>query len=179
MAYQLLMKIDSNINPPPSTLYNLLLQLSFLIDNRYAQLRKDTRYRDVRRSDIRVFVQVARRARGETEIAQELNVTRQAVQSSVKRLGAMKLVEVVPMPNNGRNKIVQLTEDGIAASAFASDLITQVEAECAAIIGSEELERLRGLLMHLATGYKAKHFVKLPTSRSQASADDTDMAFES
>ena len=171
------MKIDNSIATPPSTLYNLLTQLSFLLDNRYIQLRLDTRYRDVRRSDARVFIQVARRARGETEIAQEMNVTRQAVQASVKRLKDFGLVEIVPMPNNGRNKIVQLTQDGIAASAFASDLIRQVEAECAAIIGAEELERLRGLLMHLVTGYKSKHYVKLPVRGPDAEGDESGSHF--
>ena len=166
--------IDNTISPPPSTLYNLLAQLSFLLDNRYLQLRLDTRYRDIRRSDARVFVQVARRARGETEIAQEMNVTRQAVQASVKRLKDFGLVEIVPMPNNGRNKIVQLTEEGIGASAFASDLIRQVEAECAAIVGAEEFERLRGLLMHLVTGYKAKHYVRLPVRGSNGGEDESD-----
>ncbi len=148
------MDFDQNGHLPSNTLYNLLQQLSFLIDNRYTELRRGTRYSDVRPSDIRVFVQVARQARSETEIAQAMNVTRQAVQSSVKRLVAMKVVEVVPKPNNGRDKIVQLTERGLVARQTAAEQIRIVEAECAAIIGREELERLRGLLLHLETGYR-------------------------
>ena len=72
----------------------------------------------------------------------------------------MKMVEVVPLPNNGRNKIVQLTERGKTASLTAAEQIRTVEAECAAIIGDAELERLRGLLLHLATGYREAHAPK-------------------
>jgi DNA-binding MarR family transcriptional regulator len=153
---------------PSNTLYNLLEQLLMSLDNRYLQLREGTRYSNVRPSDIRVFVQVARKARGESEIAQVMNITRQAVQNSVKRLVAMKVVEVVPMANNRRNKIVQLTDRGLTASASVSEQIHVVESECAAILGGDELERLRGLLLHLATGHKAKHFSKAIKSTRQA-----------
>ena len=154
------MNFDLDGQLPPNTLYNLMQQLSLLIDNRYTELRSGTRYGKVRPSDIRVFAQVSRKARGETEIAQAMHVTRQAVQNSVKRLVEMGVVEVVPMPNNGRNKIVQLTERGRTAAAMATEQIRVVEAECAAIIGAEELERLRGLLLHLTTGYRDARLAK-------------------
>jgi DNA-binding MarR family transcriptional regulator len=141
---------------PSNTLYNLMQQLSAMLDKRAVGLRRGSRYQDVRPSDVRTFVQVARKARGESEIAQIMNISRQAVQSSVKRLAAMQLVEVVPMPGNGRNKIVQVTEKGAHARDTAADHIRIVEAEFAAIIGVEELERLRGLLLHLTTGYRDK-----------------------
>jgi DNA-binding MarR family transcriptional regulator len=160
---------SGTVSPLPSTtLYNLLEQLLFLLDNRYAELRSMTRYGKVRLSDIRVFVQVARKARGESEIAQAMNITRQAVQNSVKRLIEMDMVKVVPLPNNGRNKVVQLTDRGVAASATVIDHIRIVDAECAAIIGADELDRLRGLLLHLGTGYKATHAPKKPGPRRQA-----------
>jgi DNA-binding MarR family transcriptional regulator len=162
------MDFDQTGQIPQNTLFNLLQQLSFMIDNRYTELRRDTNYSTVRLSDIRVFAQVARKARGESEIAQAMNVTRQAVQNSVKRLVAMNMVEVVPMPNNGRNKIVQLTAQGREASLMAIERIAIVEAECAAIIGADELERLRGLLMHLVTGYRDAHFPKAPRKQRQA-----------
>jgi hypothetical protein len=53
-----------------------------------------------------------------------------------------------------------VTERGNHARAAAAEQIRIVETECAAIIGPAELERLRGLLMHLTTGYKAAHFPK-------------------
>lgn len=139
---------------PSNTLYNLMQQLSALLDKRAVGLRRGSRYEEVRPSDVRTFVQVARQARGESEIAQTMNISRQAVQSSVKRLAAMGLVEVVPMPGNGRNKIVQVTEKGGHARDTAADHIRIVESEFAEIIGREELERLRGLLLHLTTGYR-------------------------
>jgi DNA-binding MarR family transcriptional regulator len=167
------MNFDQPGHLPQNTLYNLLQQLSFLLDNRYTDLRSGTRYSAVRPSDVRVFVQIARQARGESEIAKAMNVTRQAVQNSVKRLVAMKMVEVVPMANNGRNKIVQLTERGQVASATAAEQIRMVEAECAEIIGASELERLRGLLLHLTTGYKDAHSPKPRRKRDQDSLQAT------
>ena len=162
------MNSNHDTHLPDSTLYNLLQQLSYVIDDRYTELRSATRYKDVRPSDIRVFVEVARKARSETEIAQALNVTRQAIQSSVKRLVQMGVMEVVPMPNNGRNKIVQLTDRGRAARETAAEQIRVVESECAAIIGPGELERLRGLLLHLLTGYRDARSGKARAGRSKA-----------
>jgi DNA-binding MarR family transcriptional regulator len=152
MNYELPSPLQSN------TILSLMRELSILLDNRHLDLRQGTRYENVRPSDIKVFVEVARQPRSESEIARTLDVSRQAVQSSVKRLVEMKIIEVVSMPNNGRNKIVQVTERGNHARAAAAEQIRIVEAECAAVIGPAELERLRGLLMHLTTGYKAAHF---------------------
>jgi DNA-binding MarR family transcriptional regulator len=157
-GYQAPMIIDSSGQLPPNTIYGLIQQLLILLDNRFAGLREGTRYQNVRPSDIRVFIQVARQARSETEIANVMNISRQAVQSSVKRLIELKLVEVVPKPNNGRDKIVQMTERGFHARDTAAGQIQLVEGECAAIIGAAELDRLRGLLLHLATAYKVEHF---------------------
>lgn len=170
------MSFDLHGQLPQNTLFNLLEQLSALLDSRYTELRSGTRYSTVRPSDVRVFVHVARKARGETEIANDMNVSRQAVQNSVKRLVAMKIVEVVPMPNNGRNKIVQLTERGRAASATAAEQILIVEAECAAIIGADELERLRGLLLHLATGYRDAHATQFRRKARQSTSRTTAQA---
>jgi DNA-binding MarR family transcriptional regulator len=158
MNYELPAALQSN------TILSLMRELSILLDNKHLELRRGTRYENVRPSDIKVFVHVAREPRSETEIARALDVSRQAVQSSVKRLVEMKIVEVVPMPNNRRNKIVQVTERGSHARATAAEQIRIVEAECAAVIGPAELERLRGLLMHLTTGYKAAHLPK-PTRK--------------
>ena len=68
---------------PSNTLYNLMQQLSALLDKRAAGLRRGSRYEDVRPSDVRTFVQVARKARSESEIAQVMTIPANTVATRI------------------------------------------------------------------------------------------------
>jgi hypothetical protein len=58
-------------------------------------------------------------------------------------------VTLEPDPTNGRAKRVQLTDKGRAAGDTLFRLRAEVEHEFAALIGDEEMARLRGLLERL------------------------------
>ena len=83
---------------PLDNIRSLLSNLSVEIDYRFIRFRRGTRYENVRPSDVRVFVAATRGRRTISDVAMALNVTRQAVHASVKRLAALKILELQSMP---------------------------------------------------------------------------------
>jgi DNA-binding MarR family transcriptional regulator len=141
---------------PFDNIRGLLQDFTTLLDDRITAYRKGTRYEKVRRSDVRVFISATRKAQSVTDIARELEVSRQAVHSSVKRLAELKVVELVPQPGSNRDKLVIVTDRGQLARVHALEQIEQLDKECAAIIGEQGLETFRKLLLALVLGFKAK-----------------------
>jgi DNA-binding MarR family transcriptional regulator len=122
---------------------NLSSELLEAINGRYISMRKGTRYESVRQFDGRVFVAATREGYTESEIARLFGVSRQAVHAAVERLIALKLLERQPIPGNGRDKRIALTDRGQHASQTVTRHIATVEAECEAIIGKENFQNLR------------------------------------
>jgi DNA-binding MarR family transcriptional regulator len=138
--------------PPYDNIRNLLYQLAHVIDERLLQYRRGTRYEHVWQSDIRVFVQASRRKMSLSEIARELKVTRQAVQASVKRLRALEVVDLEPIPGNRRDKCVAITPRGLAAQAETVRQVAQIEAEIAVALGNMDIEKFRAALRAVLNG---------------------------
>lgn len=147
---------------PFSNIRGLLQDFTTQLDDLTASYRKGTRYEKVRKSDARVFISAIRKPQSVAEIARELEVSRQAVHSSVKRLQALKVLELRPQPGNHRDKIVTITDRGHRARVHVLEQIQRMEAECAAIIGEQGLETFRALLLALVLGLKAKEDGKPP-----------------
>ena len=141
---------------PYDNVRGLLQDLESELDKRGAVYRRGTRYENVRQSDVRVFILASRRARTVSDIARELEVTRQAVHSSVTRLKALQVVELLPQPGNGRDKLVVVTENGWQAQVIANDAITKLEKECAQILGTRGLTQFRKQLLKLVTTLKSR-----------------------
>ena len=142
---------------PLDNIRSLLSNLSVEIDYRLIRFRRGTRYENVRPSDVRVFVAATRGRRTISDVAMALNVTRQAVHASVKRLAALKILELQSMPGNQRDKIIAITERGMQARQTAVEQTNVVERELAEAIGREELEKLRQSLNILTTAIKARN----------------------
>jgi DNA-binding MarR family transcriptional regulator len=141
---------------PFSNIRGLLQDFTTQLDDLTISYRKGTRYENVRKSDARVFISAIRKPQSVAEIARELEVSRQAVHSSVKRLAALKVLELQPLPGNHRDKIVTITDRGHRARVHILEHIQRMEAECAEIIGQQGLETFRALLLALVLGLKAK-----------------------
>jgi DNA-binding MarR family transcriptional regulator len=141
---------------PFSNIRGLLQDLTTQLDDLTISYRKGTRYENVRKSDARVFISAIRKPQTVAEIARELEVSRQAVHSSVKRLAALKVLELRPQPGNHRDKIVTITDRGHRARVHILEHIQRMEAECAGVIGQQGLETFRALLLALVLGLKAK-----------------------
>jgi DNA-binding MarR family transcriptional regulator len=137
----------------------LLQDLASELDRRAVVHRRGTRYENVRQSDVRVFILASRQSRTVSEIARELEVTRQAVHSSVTRLKALEVVELLPQPGSDRDKLVAVTEKGWQAQAVANTTIQHLEKECAEILGAKGLEQFRKQLLALVTALKIRDVV--------------------
>ena len=136
-------------------LRSLLFYLGLAIDDRLTQIRYGTIYEKVRPSDVRVFVRALRHSQTISEIARELQITRQAAQMSVQRLMNLQVLELRSLPNNKRDKLVVVTPRGVLASKTAGLQIGQIEAEFAAIIGQDRVEEFRQHLSMMLDGMKA------------------------
>ncbi len=139
---------------PRQNIRSLILDISLGLDNRLQGLRDGTRYANVRESDVKVFMRAFRAPRSVAEIARSLNISRQAVHASVKRLQGIKVVELQPQPGNDRDKLVVVTERGYHAQDTAVEQLNTIEAEMAAVIGAEALEQLRHQLSLLSQAFK-------------------------
>lgn len=82
----------------------------------------------------------------QSDMAAHLRVSKQAVQQALKALIAKEMVTVAPDPQNGRQKIVALTERGRKMREIARGGIAQLEVELARRIGKKRLTALHDAL---------------------------------
>jgi DNA-binding MarR family transcriptional regulator len=145
---------DQQTQFPTNNIGTLVRELSTGIDLRLQQLRAGTRYETVRNSDVKVFIRALRSGATVSSIARDLDITRQAVHASVQRLKTVKVVELQPLPNNSRDKLVVVTQQGLHAQQTAVEQIKLIEERMAKIIGKRQLETLRGQLQMLGDAFK-------------------------
>jgi DNA-binding MarR family transcriptional regulator len=128
---------------PIDNIRTLLYYLGLAIDARMSQFRRGTPYENVRPSDVRVFVRASRSAFTISDIARELQITRQAAQSSVQRLLKLQVIALKLLPGNKRDKVVVITPKGELATKTARQQVVNLENEFAEMVGKEKLEELR------------------------------------
>jgi DNA-binding MarR family transcriptional regulator len=131
---------------PINNIRTLLYYLGLAIDERMSQYRRGTPYENVRPSDVRVFVRASRNIFTISDIARELQITRQAAQSSVQRLIKLQVIALKTLPGNKRDKVVVITPKGELASRTARQQVVNLENEFAEMIGKYKLEELRSSL---------------------------------
>lgn len=85
------------------------------------------------------------------DLAAFLGVSKQAASKTVEHMQANGLVRVAPHPDDGRQKIVEMTSDGERFRRDVEDIYQQVESAWAERIGRDELERMRTHLTALLT----------------------------
>ena len=134
----------------------LMYYLGLAIDERLSQLRKGTPYEKARPSDARVFVRALRHPQTISEIARELQITRQAAQKSVQRLLKLQVLKLQNIDGNKRDKLVVVTPRGVLASRTAGHQVSLVEQEFAALIGKDKVEEFRRTLVILLDGMQSK-----------------------
>jgi DNA-binding MarR family transcriptional regulator len=81
-----------------------------------------------------------------TDLAHRANMTKQSVGEATSDLERHGYLERVPDPNDGRAKIIRLTERGREAQAIGRQLIDDVEREWAERYGEERVAALRDAL---------------------------------
>jgi DNA-binding MarR family transcriptional regulator len=81
-----------------------------------------------------------------TDLAERANMTKQSVGEATSDLEQRGYVERVPDPEDGRAKIIRLTERGREAQAIGRRLIDEGEREWAERFGEERVTALREAL---------------------------------
>ena len=80
------------------------------------------------------------------DLAERLQVSKQAIRQAVKELEAKGIVKLHKDPANGRQKLVQLTEHGRALGEVAREGLAKLEAVLSARLGAERMRALRDAL---------------------------------
>lgn len=84
-----------------------------------------------------------------TTLAEQVGVTKQAVQPLVADLAAQGLVRVEPDPDDARARRVTLTPRGVDAMMHGTGVLERIEREVAPALGKTELKALKQSLRRL------------------------------
>lgn len=84
-----------------------------------------------------------------TELAQLAQLSKPTVVYLVNDLERLGYVERFPDPDDGRAKLVRLTERGARAQQAAREIVAQIEKDWSDLLGRRDFEKLRGLLQAL------------------------------
>jgi DNA-binding MarR family transcriptional regulator len=87
-----------------------------------------------------------------TELAESSGLTKQAVGEVVSDLEELGYVERAQDPQDGRAKVIRLTEQGADAHRTALDLFADIERDWAERYGAERVAAMRELLEEIAAG---------------------------
>jgi DNA-binding MarR family transcriptional regulator len=88
-----------------------------------------------------------------TELADRSGLTKQAVGEAVAELERKGYLERVPDPEDGRAKIIKLTQRGVEAALTGRRLFAEIENEWAERYGEERVASLRECAEEIAAGY--------------------------
>jgi DNA-binding MarR family transcriptional regulator len=136
-------EIDHTTRPP------LIRLLDVAFDEFSGELAKRVEaagFTDIRPGHGCVFGTIDPEGSRLTDLAQRANMTKQSVGEATSDLEQRGYVERVPDPDDGRAKIIRLTERGREAQAIGRGLIDEVEREWAERYGEERVAALREAL---------------------------------
>lgn len=139
-------------NFPPRPLIGLLLRLLY---QHYAQdidaALREAGFGDIRPPHANVFPFVPAEGITVSELAQLARVRKQSMAQAVEQLERLGYVERRPNPQDGRSRLVFLTERGQAVRPVTHETAALVEERWAELTSPEELEALRESLQRLLT----------------------------
>ncbi len=109
----------------------------------------DVGYGDIREAHGCVFGNIAPEGMRLTELAELAGMTKQGVGEAVTDLERLGYAERVPDPDDGRAKIIRLTERGAAAQSVGFQVIAEIEREWVERFGAERVDALRAILLEM------------------------------
>lgn len=101
---------------------------------------------DITRAQSRVFQRIAPGGSRITDLADQAGVTKQTAGFLVDQLERAGYVERVPDPEDGRARLVRITERGLRSVEASTAIVVDVEAEWTAHLGVDRMAQLRELL---------------------------------
>jgi DNA-binding MarR family transcriptional regulator len=143
-------------NFPARPLIGLLLRLVYqhYSEDIHAAL-VEAGFGDIRPTHANVFPFVPPEGITVTELAELARVRKQTMAQAVEQLERAGYVERRPNPSDRRSRLVFLTERGASVRPVTHTTASRVEEHWAGLTSPEELEALRGSLVHLLTELRA------------------------
>jgi DNA-binding MarR family transcriptional regulator len=132
--------------PPRPPLIRLLDNAFDAFADEMTRRVAETPYSDVRITHGCVFGNIQPEGSRLTYLAERANMTKQSVGEVTTELERLGYVERVPDPNDGRAKIIRLTERGRAAQSLGLGIIEQIEQDWAERYGVDRVAALRDAL---------------------------------
>jgi DNA-binding MarR family transcriptional regulator len=144
-------------NFPTRPLIGLLLRLlsQHHSEDIHAALR-EAGFGDIRPAHANVFPFVPSEGITVSGLAELARVRKQTMAEAVEQLERMGYVERRANPRDRRSRLVFLTERGEAVKPVTHAAAARVEERWAEMTSPEELEALRGSLLHLLTELRAQ-----------------------
>lgn len=118
------------------------------MDARVIRAVRDAGY-DVTPAQARIAQRIADDGSRLTDLAESAQVTKQTASLLVAALEREGIVERVADPDDGRARLIRLTERGRAASVAAMEVVIGVEQEWTEHLGAEATRQLREALASL------------------------------
>lgn len=107
-------------------------------------------YADLRTAHNFVFQRLAPEGATGSELADFLDITRQAASQMIGYLEQQGYVARRAHPRDKREKLVVLTERGLASAHAAEEILARLELRCAGLLGFERMQAFRVDLYRLA-----------------------------
>ena len=106
-------------------------------------------YADILPTHTIIFALVGTEGIRLSDLAKRAQLTKQLLNYIVTAVEERGYVERLPDPQDGRGKIVRLTERGQQAAQVGREIIESIEREWVASLGLEDMRELRSLLERL------------------------------
>jgi DNA-binding MarR family transcriptional regulator len=97
----------------------------------------------------RIFQRIGETGSRLTDLADQAQVTKQTAKNLVDQLERLGYVLRSADPEDGRARVIRITERGRASVAVARAVIAEIEAEWTAHLGQDRMDQLRGALTAL------------------------------
>lgn len=110
--------------------------------------RGELRYRP---SHMALFPHLSLEGSRITALAEQMQISKQAVGQVVEELEEMGVVCRVPDPSDGRAKLVQFTPAGRKGMLQGLDLLKRMEEDVSAVVGAKRMKELGATLGRLLT----------------------------
>lgn len=125
----------------------MLLYLGFKwVENYLLRAAKGSEYNYLTLSQIRIFAFMRDCDTTLSDLAKQLNISRQAIQKTIATLVDKGLLELAESPDNRSAKLVKLTERGRGMQTWSREVIDRAETDLAEKIGVKKLRQLKEIL---------------------------------
>jgi DNA-binding MarR family transcriptional regulator len=119
------------------------------MENRVFEALATAGFEDITPAQGRVFQRIGRNGTRLTELAEQVQVTKQTAGFLVDQLERAGYVRRVPDPTDARARLVQIADRGHEAIAVANAVVAEIEAEWNAYLGPKKAAQLREALTAL------------------------------